>query len=51
VDTGTGQPAFASFTVGLPTRRRLVFVTAAGKEPIELLVVPPVRPKATPGPP
>jgi hypothetical protein len=26
VDTSTDQPAFATVTVGLPTRRRLVFV-------------------------
>jgi hypothetical protein len=26
VDTGTDQPAFATVTVGLPTRRRLAFV-------------------------
>ncbi|WP_441249601.1 PRC-barrel domain-containing protein [Kitasatospora sp. McL0602] len=26
VDTATDQPAFATVTVGLPTRRRLVFV-------------------------
>jgi hypothetical protein len=26
VDTGTDQPAFATVTVGLPTRHRLVFV-------------------------
>ncbi|MDI5967644.1 PRC-barrel domain-containing protein [Streptomyces sp. SL13] len=26
VDTGTDQPSFATVTVGLPTRRRLVFV-------------------------
>jgi hypothetical protein len=30
VDTGTDQPAFATVTVGLPTRRRLVFVPLAG---------------------
>ena len=26
VDTGTDQPAFATVTVGMPTRRRLTFV-------------------------
>ena len=26
VDTGTDRPSFATITVGLPTRRRLVFV-------------------------
>jgi PRC-barrel domain len=26
VDTGTDQPSFATVTVGMPTRRRLVFV-------------------------
>jgi len=30
VDTGTDEPAFATVTVGLPTRRRLVFVPLAG---------------------
>ncbi len=35
VDTGTDQPSFATVTVGLPTRRRLVFV------PLELAVVGP----------
>ncbi|KIF06591.1 photosystem reaction center subunit H [Streptomyces sp. RSD-27] len=30
VDTATDQPAFATITVGLPTRRRLVFVPLAG---------------------
>ncbi|GAA3142126.1 PRC-barrel domain-containing protein [Streptomyces rameus] len=30
VDTGTDQPAFATVTVGLPTRRRLAFVPLAG---------------------
>ena len=30
VDTGTDQPAFATVTVGLPTRHRLVFVPLAG---------------------
>lgn len=30
VDTGTDQPAFATITVGLPRRRRLVFVPLAG---------------------
>ena len=30
VDTGTDQPAFATVTVGLPTRRRLVFVPLSG---------------------
>ncbi|MEV4612233.1 PRC-barrel domain-containing protein [Kitasatospora sp. NPDC049258] len=30
VDTGTDQPSFATVTVGLPTRRRLVFVPLAG---------------------
>ena len=30
VDTGTDQPAFATVTVGLPTRRRLVFVPLTG---------------------
>ena len=30
VDTATDQPAFATVTVGLPTRRRLVFVPLSG---------------------
>ncbi|MET8677353.1 PRC-barrel domain-containing protein [Streptomyces sp. NPDC004647] len=30
VDTATDQPAFATVTVGLPTRRRLVFVPLTG---------------------
>ena len=30
VDTGTDQPAFATLTVGLPTRHRLVFVPLTG---------------------
>jgi hypothetical protein len=30
VDTATDQPAFATVTVGLPTRRRLVFVPLIG---------------------
>jgi hypothetical protein len=30
VDTATDQPAFATVTVGLPTRHRLVFVPLAG---------------------
>jgi hypothetical protein len=30
VDTGTDEPAFATVTVGLPTRHRLVFVPVAG---------------------
>ncbi|MEV0974511.1 PRC-barrel domain-containing protein [Microtetraspora glauca] len=30
VDTATDRPAFATVTVGLPTRRRLVFVPLAG---------------------
>ncbi|MEU6537099.1 PRC-barrel domain-containing protein [Streptomyces sp. NPDC047000] len=30
VDTGTDQPSFATVTVGLPTRRRLVFVPLPG---------------------
>ncbi|AKN74932.1 photosystem reaction center subunit H [Streptomyces sp. PBH53] len=30
VDTGTDQPCFATVTVGLPTRRRLVFVPLVG---------------------
>ncbi|MFJ8660893.1 PRC-barrel domain-containing protein [Streptomyces sp. NPDC093795] len=30
VDTTTDQPAFATLTVGLPTRRRLVFVPLGG---------------------
>lgn len=30
VDTATDQPAFATITVGLPTRHRLVFVPLAG---------------------
>jgi hypothetical protein len=30
VDTATDQPAFATVTVGLPTRRRLVFVPVSG---------------------
>jgi len=30
VETGTSQPAFATVTVGLPTRRRLVFVPLTG---------------------
>jgi hypothetical protein len=30
VDTGTDQAAFATVTVGLPTRHRLVFVPLAG---------------------
>ena len=30
VDTGTDQPAFATVTIGLPTRRRLVFVPLTG---------------------
>jgi hypothetical protein len=30
VDTATDQPAFATVTVGLPTRRRLVFVPLDG---------------------
>jgi PRC-barrel domain len=30
VDTGTDHPAFATVTVGLPTRRRLVFVPLTG---------------------
>jgi hypothetical protein len=30
VDTGSDQPAFATVTVGLPTRHKLVFVPLAG---------------------
>lgn len=30
VDTATDQPSFATVVVGLPTRRRLVFVPLAG---------------------
>ncbi|MGY0060164.1 PRC-barrel domain-containing protein [Streptomyces sp. LZ34] len=30
VDTATDQPAFATVTVGMPTRRRLVFVPLEG---------------------
>jgi hypothetical protein len=30
VDTGTDQPSFATVTVGLPTRHRLVFVPLEG---------------------
>ncbi|MDX3310438.1 PRC-barrel domain-containing protein [Streptomyces sp. NPDC054884] len=30
VDTGTDMPSFATVTVGLPTRRRLVFVPLTG---------------------
>ena len=30
VDTGTDQPAFATVTVGMPTRHRLVFVPLTG---------------------
>lgn len=30
VDTATDQPSFATVTVGMPTRRRLVFVPLAG---------------------
>lgn len=30
VDTATDQPAFATITVGMPTRRRLVFVPLDG---------------------
>lgn len=30
VDTATDRPAFATVTVGVPTRRRLVFVPLAG---------------------
>ncbi|MEU3829373.1 PRC-barrel domain containing protein [Streptomyces sp. SID486] len=30
VDTGSDEPAFATVTVGLPTRRRLAFVPLAG---------------------
>lgn len=30
VDTGTDLPSFATVTVGMPTRRRLVFVPLAG---------------------
>jgi hypothetical protein len=30
VDTRTGEPFFATVTVGLPTRRRLVFVPLTG---------------------
>ncbi|WP_059011872.1 PRC-barrel domain-containing protein [Streptomyces specialis] len=30
VDTATDRPAFATVTVGMPTRRRLVFVPLAG---------------------
>ncbi|WP_093779465.1 PRC-barrel domain-containing protein [Streptomyces sp. yr375] len=30
VDTGTDRPCFATVTVGLPTRRRLVFVPLLG---------------------
>lgn len=30
VDTGTDEPFFATVTVGLPTRRRLVFVPLPG---------------------
>jgi hypothetical protein len=30
VDTGTDQPSFATVTVGLPTRHRLVFVPLGG---------------------
>jgi hypothetical protein len=30
VDTGSDEPAFATVTVGLPTRHRLVFVPLAG---------------------
>ncbi|MGW0872801.1 PRC-barrel domain-containing protein [Streptomyces sp. NPDC002740] len=30
VDTGTDMPCFATVTVGLPTRRRLVFVPLLG---------------------
>lgn len=30
VDTGTDEPSFGTVTVGLPTRRRLVFVPLTG---------------------
>jgi hypothetical protein len=30
VDTATDQPAFATVTIGMPTRRRLAFVPLAG---------------------
>jgi hypothetical protein len=30
VDTGTDEPAFATVTVGMPTRHRLVFVPLTG---------------------
>ncbi|MDR0343705.1 MAG: PRC-barrel domain-containing protein [Nocardiopsaceae bacterium] len=30
VDTGTDQPTFATVMIGMPTRRRLVFVPLAG---------------------
>ena len=30
VDTGTDQPSFGTVTIGLPTRRRLVFVPLDG---------------------
>ena len=42
VDTATDQPSFATVTVGLPTRRRLVFVPLAGASvgPNYLRVVP-----------
>ncbi len=30
VDTGTDEPAFATVTVGLPSRHRLVFVPVSG---------------------
>jgi PRC-barrel domain len=30
VDTGTDRPAFGTVTIGLPTRRRLVFVPLSG---------------------
>ncbi|MEU0811256.1 PRC-barrel domain-containing protein [Streptomyces sp. NPDC005970] len=32
VDTATDQPAFATVTVGMPTRRRLVFVPLGGSK-------------------
>ncbi|GAA4876895.1 PRC-barrel domain-containing protein [Kitasatospora terrestris] len=32
VDTATDQPSFATVTVGLPTRHRLVFVPLAGAQ-------------------
>ncbi|UXY32154.1 PRC-barrel domain-containing protein [Streptomyces sp. HUAS TT20] len=32
VDTTTDEPSFATVTVGLPTRRRLVFVPLNGRE-------------------